>query len=230
MTIWYQFNPIPKAFPCVTSRYMSSLLTFTNYQPTLFIAVRVRVMLHSQSRFWTEMSSYRESLSIMFVLFVIPFLLSSHCALGGLHNYTEIHEAKNLVDSLSFKLHSKFQMYQDKYERLKLQSDQYLTQSDSTKDEIKMLNRLKDLLNDLTKKNSICEKFYANFDLIAARQILINSNASLQKDYTVAFEGISVYIEQFRMFLLSLIIEFCFTNRLTTRIKGIPNGFPCRIA
>jgi hypothetical protein len=93
-----------------------------------------------------------------------------------------------------------------------------------------MLNRLKDLLNDLTKKNSICEKFYANFDLIAARQILINSNASLQKDYTVAFEGISVYIEQFRMFLLSLIIEFCFTNRLTTRIKGIPNGFPCRIA
>jgi hypothetical protein len=92
-------------------------------------------------------------------------------------------------------------MYQDKHERLKLQSDQYLMQSDSTKDEIKMLNRLKDLLNDLTKKNSICEKFYANFDLIAARQILINSNASLQKDYTVALEGISVYIEQFRMFV-----------------------------
>jgi hypothetical protein len=155
-----------------------------------------------------EMSSYRESLSTMFVLFVIPFLLSSHCALGGLHNYTEIHEAKNLVDSLSFKLHLNFQRYQGKYERLKLQTDEYLMQSDSAKDEIKMLNRLKDLLNDLTKKNSICEKFYANFDLIAARQILINSNVSLQKDYTVGLEGIIVYTEQFTMFVLSLIIDF----------------------
>ena len=183
-----------------------TLLTFTN-QPNLFIAVRIRVMRHSRSRFWMEMSSYRESLSTMFVLFVIPFLLSSHCALGGLHNYTEIHEAKNLVDSLSFKLHLNFQRYQGKYERLKLQTDEYLMQSDSAKDEMKMLNRLKDLLNDLTKKNSICEKFYANFDLIAARQILINSNASLQKDYTVALEGIIVYIEQFTMFVLSLIID-----------------------
>jgi hypothetical protein len=76
--------------------------------------------------------------------------------------------------SLSFKLHLNFQRYQGKYERLKLQTDEYLMQSDSAKDEIKMLNRLKDLLNDLTKKNSICEKFYANFDLVAARQILIN--------------------------------------------------------
>ncbi|CAB3991342.1 Hypothetical predicted protein [Paramuricea clavata] len=117
----------------------------------------------------------------MFVLFVIPFLLSSHCVLGDLHNYTEIHKAKNLVDSLSFKLYLNFQRYQGKYERL-----------NSTKDEIKMLNRLQDLLNDLTKKNSICEKFYANFDLIAARQILINSNVlnvSLQKDYTVGLQG-----------------------------------------
>jgi hypothetical protein len=109
--------------------------------------------------------------------------------------------------SLSFKLHLNFQRYQGKYERLKLQTDEYLMQSDSAKDEIKMLNRLKDLLNDLTKKNSICEKFYANFDLIAARQILINSNASLQKYYTVALEGIIVYIEQFTMFVLSLIID-----------------------
>ena len=171
--------------------------------PTLFIAVRVRVMLYSQSTFWMETSSYRKSFSIMFVLFVIPFLLSSHFVLGGLHNYTKIHEAKNIVDSLSFKLHLNFQRHQSKYEHLKLQlHDEYLMQRNSAKDGIKMLKRLWDLLNDLTKKNSICERFRS---FIAARQILINSNASLQKNYTVALEGIIVYIEQFIIFVLSLI-------------------------
>ncbi len=134
----------------------------------------------------------------MFALFVILFLHSNCFALGrsdanssakALHNHSEIHEAKNLIDALSFKLHLNLQKFQSKYESLQLQSNEYLAQSGSTKEQIKTLNKLKNLLNDLTKKSSICEKFYTNFDFTVARQIMINSTASLQKDYTVAVNG-----------------------------------------
>ncbi len=144
----------------------------------------------------------------MYAIFVISFLLSSCYALersgeSGLHNYTEIHDAKDLIDALSFKLHLKLQKYQSKYESLQLQSNMYLAQGESMRDEIKTLNKLKDLLNDLTKKSfSMCEKFYINFDFVAAREIMINSSASLPKDYTVSLQG-TVYIKQLLLFAFS---------------------------
>jgi hypothetical protein len=148
----------------------------------------------------------------MFALFVILFFHSNCFALGrsdanssakALHNHSEIHEAKNLIDALSFKLHLNLQKFQSKYESLQLQSNEYLAQSGSTKEQIKTLNKLKDLLNDLTKKSfSMCEKFYINFDFIAAREIMINSSASLPKDYTVSLQG-TVYIKQLLLFALS---------------------------
>ena len=145
------------------------------------------------------MGTRRKIISTMSAPFVIVFLLSNCYALGrsdanligkGLRNHSEIHEAKNLIDALSFKLHLNLRKSQSKYESLTLQSNQYLAQSGSTRDEIKMLDKLKELLNDLTKKNSVCEKFYTNFDFTAAREIMINSSASLQKDHTVILQGI----------------------------------------
>ncbi len=135
-----------------------------------------------------KMCSSRKIRHTMLTVFVILFELfgcyalersGAHLPGKGLHNHSEIHEAKNLIDALSFKLQLNLQKYQTVYENLV-----------STKDEIKTLNKLKGLLNDLTKKSSICEKFYTNFDFIAARQIIIKSSASLPNDYTVSLQGI----------------------------------------
>ena len=138
----------------------------------------------------------------MFALFAILLLHCSCHAFGGfdanssangLHTYSEIHDAKNLIDALSFKLNLNLKTYEDKYESLQQQSNEYLAQSDSAKEEIKTLYKLKDLLNDVTKKSSICEKFYSNFGFKFARQIKINFSAPLQKDFTVAFKGTHNY-------------------------------------
>ena len=108
----------------------------------------------------------------------------------GLHSHSEIHEAKNLIDALSSKLYLNLQKYQNKFENLRTQSNEYLAQSGSTQDQIKMLNKLKGILNDLTNKtNSVCEKFYTNFYFIAACKILIDSNVLLPKDYTIELQG-----------------------------------------
>jgi hypothetical protein len=139
-------------------------------------------------------------LIVIAILFVVPSCYTiarsaTNSTENGLHNHGEIHQAKNLIDALSFKLYSNLQKYQSKYENLKTQSNEYLAQSGTTREEIKMLNKLKGLLNDLTKKSSsVCEKFYTNFDFIAARKIVINSSSSLQKDYTVALQGIVMTI------------------------------------
>ena len=134
---------------------------------------------------------------MMFALFVVLLLHCSCDAFGGfdanssaqgLHTYSEIHEAKNLIDALSFKLNLNFKKYEEKYESLQLQSNEYLAQKYSAKEEIKTLYKLKDLLNDFTKKSSFCEKFYSYFDFKFAREIKINFSAPLQKDYTVAFK------------------------------------------
>ncbi|CAB3991343.1 Hypothetical predicted protein [Paramuricea clavata] len=127
----------------------------------------------------------------MLTVFVVLFQLFSCYALGRsgadlpgkrLQNHGEIHKAKNLIDALSFKLHTKS-------EKLTLQSNENLVPSASIRDELKMLNKFKELLNDLLNKSSVCEKFYANFDFTAAREILIDSSVSLQNDYTVALQG-----------------------------------------
>ena len=117
--------------------------------------------------------------------------LSDANSLGsGLQNHTEIHDAKDLIDALSFKLHSKLKGFQNEFDKLQLELEEYRVQSRSTKDEIRTLNKLKVLLSDLTaKKSSICEKFYTNFDFTVSQQILINSSSTLEKDYTVAKEG-----------------------------------------
>ena len=109
---------------------------------------------------------------------------------NGLHSHSEIHEAKSLIDALSSKLYLNLQKYQNKYENFRTQSNEYLAQSGSTQDQIKTLNKLKGILNELTNKtNSVCEKFYTNFDFIAGRKILIDSNVLLPKDYTVELQG-----------------------------------------
>jgi hypothetical protein len=141
----------------------------------------------------------------MLTVFLVLFQLSGCYARGisgadlpgkRLQNHGEIHKAKNLIDALSFKLHLNLQKYQTKSENLKLQSNEYLVQSASTRDELKTLNKLKGLLNELLNKSSVCEKFYTNFGFIAAREIMIDSSASLQKDYTVAVQGILTIVDQ----------------------------------
>ena len=133
----------------------------------------------------------------MFGLFVILLLHCSCHAFGpfyanssakGLHTYSEIYDAKNLIDALSFKLNLNYKKYEDKYESLQQQSNEYLAQKYSAMEEIKTLYKLKDFLNDAAKKSSFCDKFYSNFGFKFARQIIINSSAPLQKDYTVAFK------------------------------------------
>lgn len=106
-----------------------------------------------------------------------------------LQNHKEIHEAKNPIDALSYKLPTKLQHVQRKSANLKLESNEYFSQGVSTEREIKTLNKLKQLLNDITKKGRICEKFYTSFDFLAVREIKIHSAASLPKDYTVSFQG-----------------------------------------
>ena len=130
----------------------------------------------------------RHITSTMFALLAISSLLSNCDA--GLHNHSELHKANDLINSLYSKLHTKLQTYQTKYESLKQESHEYLEQSGATKEEIKTLKRLKGLINDLTRKSSTCEKFYTHFDLTVAHEILINSTALLQKDHTVAVQGI----------------------------------------
>ena len=129
----------------------------------------------------------------MLALFAILTLVSNCEALGttgkGLKRHSEMHEAKNLIDTLSSKLHLNLQTYQNKYNNLKQQSNEFLARSGSTKDEIRLLNKLKGLLNDLTETSLICEKFYTNFDFTVSQKIIINSSASLPKDYTVTLQG-----------------------------------------
>ena len=129
----------------------------------------------------------------MLALLLILSLVSNREVTGttgkGLGRHSEIHEAKNLIDTLSSKLHLNLQTYQNKYNNLKLQSNEVLTQSGSTKDEIRLLNKLKELLNDLTNKSSTCEKFYTSFGFTTLRQIMINTSVSLPKDYTVTLQG-----------------------------------------
>ena len=134
----------------------------------------------------------------MFALFAILLLHCSCHAFGGfyanssakgLYSYSEIHDAKNLIDALSFKLNLNLKKYEDMFESQQLPLNEYLAQSDSAKKEIKTLYKLKDFLNDVTKKSSICEKFYSYFDFKFAREIKINSIEPLKKDYTVAFKG-----------------------------------------
>ena len=70
---------------------------------------------------------------------------------------------------LWFNLHLKLQKYESKHESLKQPWTKYSVQSSSTKREIKTLNKLKNLLNDLTKMSSlqtICSNFYIDFDLM----------------------------------------------------------------
>ena len=124
-----------------------------------------------------DMGSCREIRYILLIVFAVSFLLSK-CNALGLHNHSEIHEAKNLIDALYFKLNLQLQNYQ-----------QYVARSRSTQDEIKMLKKLKGLLNDLTMKSSICEKFYANFDFTVTRQIIIQPSSSPPKDFTYALQG-----------------------------------------
>ena len=131
-------------------------------------------------------------ISTMYAL-LVAFSLQSNCH-AGLYNHSEIRKANDLIDSLYTKLHTKLQVYQTKYESLQQESKAYLERSDTTQDEIKMLKRLKGLLNDLTRKSSMCEKFYMHFDFTVAREIMINSNASLQKDHTLAVEGIACFV------------------------------------
>ena len=131
-----------------------------------------------------------------FVVVLTLFLLSNGLAsvraasspAKGLHKYGEIHEAKNIIDALSSKLHLNLNTYQSKYETLKQQSHKYLAQAGSMRGEMRMLNKLKGLLNELTKKSSACEKFYTNFDFTVARPILFKG-VSLPKFFTVALQG-----------------------------------------
>ena len=129
----------------------------------------------------------------MLALLLILSLVSNRKVIGttgkGLGHHREIHEAKNLIDTLSSKLHLNLQTYQNKYSNLKLQSKEVLAQRVSTKDEIRVLNKLKALLNDLTNKSSTCEKFYTRFGFTSLRQIMINTSVSLPKDYTVTLQG-----------------------------------------
>ena len=138
---------------------------------------------------------------------LVAFSLLSNCH-AGLYNHSEIHKANDLIDSLYTKLHTKLQAYQTKHESLQQESREYLERSEATQDEIKMLKRLKGLLNDLTRKSSMCEKFYTHFDFTVAREIMINSNVSLHKDHTLAVEGIAVLlcIKQFNLFVVVLVL------------------------
>ena len=150
------------------------------------------------------MGSSRKIRYALFIAIVILFAVSNCYTLGssapdlpenGLHNHSEIHEAKSLIDALSSKLYLNLQKYQNKYKNLKMQSKEYLARRGPLQDQIKMLNKLKGILNDLTNKtNSVCEKFYTNFDFIAARKILIDSNFLLPKDYTVELQGIMMIL------------------------------------
>lgn len=128
-----------------------------------------------------------------------------------LSRYNEIHEAKNLIDALSSKLHLDQQTYESKYENLKYQSNGYLEKSDTTQEDIKMLNKLKELVNDLSGKSTICERFYADIHFNAVRQIIF-FGPPLPKDYTVAVEGINnkqtslilLYSQNFRLILFRI--------------------------
>ncbi|XP_028392656.1 uncharacterized protein LOC114517196 [Dendronephthya gigantea] len=128
----------------------------------------------------------------MLALLVILTLASNHEVLGttgkGLERHSELHEAKNLIDALSSKLNLNLQTYQSKYYKLKQQSNEMSARSGSTKDEIRLLKKLKGLLNDLTQNSLICEKFYTSFDFTISRKIMLNSSTLVPKDYTVTLQ------------------------------------------
>ena len=136
-----------------------------------------------------DMGSYREIRYSLLIALAIS-LQPSRCNALGLQNHTEFHEAKNLIDALYFKLHLQLQSYQARHERLKLESNEYLVRSDSTKDAMKVLKKLKGLMNHLMRKPSVCDTFYADFDFAVARQILFGPSTSAPNDFTYALQGI----------------------------------------
>lgn len=139
-------------------------------------------------QYTNDVGSDREIRYTLLIVLAIWFQLS-RCNAVGLNNHTDIQEAKSLIDALDFKLHLQLQTYQAKHQRLKLESTEYLARSYSTKEDIKTLEKLKRLLNDLTKKSSICETFYTNFDFTVARQIIIDPSTSAPKEFTCALQG-----------------------------------------
>lgn len=108
-----------------------------------------------------------------------------------LKRHSEIHQAKNLVDTLSFKLRLNLKTYQTRYSSSKQLSSHYLAQSVAVQNEIKQLNKLKHLLNQLAgQTSSTCEKFYSKFGFTASRPIVIKTTSSaLPKHYTAKVQG-----------------------------------------
>ena len=136
-------------------------------------------------------------LRLLLTTFLIHLSGCSALSRSGLHNHSEIHDAKNLIDALSYKLHLNLQTFQEKYENSRIKSNEYLMKSSSTKDEIKMLNKLKGLLNGLTKRTAVCETFYTNLGFIAAREIMIVAKSSVTKDFTISLQGIVCWQKEF---------------------------------
>lgn len=103
----------------------------------------------------------------------------------------EVHEAKNLIDTLSFRLHLNLQTLAVHEQRLQQESSMFESQSLVMSNQIKELKKLKYLLNEMTgKKTSICEKFYSEVDFTMAQPIMIDTRGSvLPKHSTVTLQG-----------------------------------------
>lgn len=104
----------------------------------------------------------------------------------------EVHEAKNLIDALSFRLHLNQQSLAVHEERLRQESSVLQSQSLVMENQIKELKKLKHLLNEMTGKNtSICETFYSEVDFRMAQPIKMDTKGSvLPKHSTVTLQGI----------------------------------------
>ena len=104
----------------------------------------------------------------------------------------EVHEAKNLIDALSFRLHLNQQSLAVHEERLRQESSVLQSQSLVMENQIKELKKLKHFLNEMTgKKASICETFYSDVDFRMAQPIKIDTKGSaLPKHSTVTLQGI----------------------------------------
>ena len=106
--------------------------------------------------------------------------------------HEEVHQAKNLIDALSLRLHLNMQTYAAKRASMHQVSSAYLNQIIAAKNQLKDLSRLKNLFNELTNKASkICEKFYTDFDFTVARAIIIKTSSALPKDSTMKLQGIT---------------------------------------
>ena len=124
----------------------------------------------------------------------------------------EIHEAKNLIDTLSFRLHLNQQSLAVHEERLRQESDVLQSQSMVMDNQIKKLKKLKHVLNEMTgKKTSICETFYSQVDFRMAQPIMIDTKGSiLPKDSTVTLQGIEYSCQpySFCCIVLSIFLHF----------------------